>query len=70
VSEADRIEEIARAVEIDPVALVEIELGFTRDDCRQMENDIRAPLDELLGFAGSGKVGVASSTTDPENPSG
>lgn len=59
MSKADRIEEIARAVEIDPVALVEIQFGFTGDDCRQMEDDIRAPLDELLGFAGSGKVAFA-----------
>src|ERR1700733_3106983 len=47
----DRIEQHPRAVEVDAVALVEIELGFTRDDRREMENHVGAAGDQFFGDA-------------------
>src|SRR3954449_4063894 len=53
---ADGVEELARAVEIDAVALVEVGLGLARHDRREMEDDVRPLGDELLGLAGLGEV--------------
>ena len=54
---ADRFQQGARAVEIDPEAFVEIELCLRRDDSCDVENDIRPPSDERLRAARGGKVG-------------
>ena len=48
---ADRLEELARAVQIDAVALLEIRLGLARDDGREMKNDARALGHELVRLA-------------------
>ena len=48
---SDRFEKAPRAVEVDPVALLEVRLGFARDDGGEMEDEIGARGDELLGFA-------------------
>ena len=45
------------AVEIDPVALLEIGLRFARNDGRQMEYEIGARGDERLCRAGGGQIG-------------
>src|SRR6266436_3974984 len=47
----DRIEQHPRAVEVDPIALVEIELGLAGDDSRQMEDHIGPIRDQLFGDA-------------------
>src|SRR5438876_657840 len=48
---ADRLEELARAVQIDAVALLEIRLSLARDDGSEMENDARALGHELVRLA-------------------
>ena len=48
---ADRLEQLARAVEIDAVALLEIGLGFARDDRGEMEDHVRPLGDQLVGRA-------------------
>src|SRR4030081_47563 len=53
---ADRFEQRARAVEIDPVALVEVELGLARHHAGEVEDHIRARRQELLGFARVGEI--------------
>src|SRR5262245_6117898 len=47
---ADRLEQCAHAVEIDPIALVEVELGFARDHAGEMEDHVGTETDELLSF--------------------
>ena len=54
--DADRLEERAGAVEVDPVALVEIDFGLGRDDGGEVEDDAGACRDQRLGRAGQGKV--------------
>src|SRR5258708_29744780 len=44
----DRIEQHPRAVEIDAIALVEIELGLAGDDRGQMENHIGPACEQLF----------------------
>ncbi len=48
-NQPDRIEQHPRAVEIDPVALVEIELGLAGDDRREMEDHVGTIRDQLFG---------------------
>ena len=54
---AHGLEDLAGAVEIDPVALLEIRLGFAGDDGRQMEDDIGARGDGASGTAGGRDIG-------------
>ena len=53
----DGIEQHPRAVEIDPVTLVEIEFRLARNDRRQVENHVGATRDQLFGGARDGKIG-------------
>ena len=54
---ADGFEQGAGAVEIDVVALVEIELRLARDDAGEMEDDVGTARDRLGGFAGRRQIG-------------
>ncbi|MET3241333.1 hypothetical protein ABIF36_006821 [Bradyrhizobium japonicum] len=54
--EADRVEQHSRAVEIDAVALVEIEFGLARDDRGEMEDRVRASGDQLFGRPRHGEI--------------
>ena len=56
---ADRVEERARAVEVDAVALVEIRLGLAGDDGGEVEDDVRAGRDGARRLAGKGEIGRA-----------
>ncbi|MCY1302868.1 hypothetical protein D9M70_525510 [compost metagenome] len=46
---ADRLEQRPRSVKIDLVALVEISLGLTGNDRREMEDHVGPQTDDFLG---------------------
>jgi len=48
-NETDSIQQHSRAIEIDPVALVEIELGLAGDDRRQMKDHVGTIRNQLCG---------------------
>ncbi len=52
----DRIEQHPRAVEVDAIALVEIEFGLAGDDRRQMEDHVGTIRHQLFGGTGYGEV--------------
>ena len=54
---ADRLDQMARAVEIDPIALVELGLRLAGDDGREMEDHVRPVGEQAGGGARIGKVG-------------
>src|SRR5207237_4900195 len=54
--EPDGIEQHPRAVEVDAVALVEIELGFARDDRGEMKDHVRTAGDQLFCGAWDGEI--------------
>ena len=54
---ADGVDQVARAVEIDPVALVELGLGLAGDDRGEMKDHLRPMGDQRFGRAGIGKIG-------------
>ena len=54
---ADRFQKRARRVEVDADALLEIELGLSRNDRREMENNVRPPGDRRLCYCGLSDVG-------------
>jgi len=56
-NEPDSIQQHPRAVEIDPVALVEIEFSLAGDDRRQMKDHIGPIRDQLCGRTRYGEVG-------------
>ena len=47
----DRLEQVARAVEVDAIALLEVGLGLAGDDRREVEDDVGPARDEALGDA-------------------
>src|SRR5258707_43427 len=51
-----RIQQDASAVEVDAIALVEIEPGLAGDDRRQMENHVGPIRDQLFGDAGHREI--------------
>ena len=53
---ADRLEQRARRVEIDAVALVEIGLGFARDDGREVEDHVGLFRDQLVHSAAFAEI--------------
>ena len=53
---ADRVEQVARAVEIDPVALVEIGLRLAGYDRSEVEDQVGAIGDKLLRLARRGEI--------------
>src|SRR5690349_2514240 len=48
---ADRVEQRAHALEVHPIALVEIDLGLAGDDAGEMEDRVGPGRDELFGLA-------------------
>ena len=48
---ADRLQQRARAVHVDAVALVELLLGLARDDGGEMEDHVGPVGDQLVGLA-------------------
>src|SRR6185437_3715305 len=54
---ANRLEEVAGAVEVDAIALVEIGLGFARDDRREVENEGRPGTGESRRRGGGREIG-------------
>src|SRR5437879_4520837 len=54
---ADGVDQISRAVEIDPVALVEFGLGLTGDDCGEMKEHLRPMPDQRRRSTWIGKIG-------------
>src|SRR5262249_21889794 len=54
---SNRLEQGAHAVEIDVIAFVEVELGFTRNDAGEMEYGLWAICDRLYRLSGSGQIG-------------
>ena len=54
---ADGVDQVARSVEIDPVALVELGLGLAGDDCGEMKDHVRPMRDQRFRRAGIGKIG-------------
>ncbi|MNE10204.1 hypothetical protein D3C80_1029060 [compost metagenome] len=56
VFKPDGIEQIACTVEVDAIALVEIEFRFAGNDRRQMKNDVRPRGDQLLRLAGQAEI--------------
>ena len=53
---ADRFQQRARAVEIDPVALVEIGFRLAGDDGGEVEDHVRAAGDHRLGLSRRGQI--------------
>ena len=53
---ADRLEQCTGAVEVDPVAVVEVGLGLTGDDGGQVEDHVRPAGDDPLRRTGYGQV--------------
>ncbi len=53
---ADALEQRARGVEIDGVALVEIRLGLARDSCCEVKDDVGAVSEKAGRGTGIGKV--------------
>jgi len=49
---ADGLKQGARAIEIDVIALVEVDLGFAGDDAGEVEDHLGFPGDQLLRRAG------------------
>src|SRR5579884_1534567 len=45
---ANGVQQRARAIEVDPHSLFEIELSFARNDRRQMEDNVRTGFDSAL----------------------
>ena len=54
---ANGVDQVSRAVEIDPVALVEFGLGLSRDDRGEMKDHLRPTGDQRRRGAGIGKIG-------------
>jgi hypothetical protein len=54
---ADGVDQVARAVEIDPVTLVELGLGLAGDDRREMKDHLRPVRDQRFRRAGIGEIG-------------
>src|SRR5204863_1490574 len=54
---ADRLEQVARAVQVDAVALLEIRFRLPRYHRREVEDEVRPLGYELFGLAGGGQVG-------------
>jgi len=54
---ANRFEQRARPVEIDPIALVEVDLGFAGDDAGEVEYRVGAARDRLGGLARRREIG-------------
>ena len=54
---ADGVDQISRAVEIDPVALVELGLGLAGDDRGEMKDHLGPTGNQRRRGAGIGKVG-------------
>ena len=53
---ADGLEQVARAVEVDAVALLEIGFRLARDDGGEMEDHVGLERHQLFGLAGHRKV--------------
>ena len=53
---ADRLQQRAGAVEVDPVALVEVGLGLAGDHRGEVEDHVRPAVHQPLGRAGRGEV--------------